>query len=55
MFYQMLYSALPHNILKFQHFKQIMSRKYDIFKDNLILGKPKKVLQYQSNTSIFLH
>jgi hypothetical protein len=43
-FHQLLYFSLPWNFLKFQHFKKIIFRKFDIFKNNLITAKPETLL-----------
>jgi hypothetical protein len=42
-FNQFLYFAFPCNFLKFQHFKQIISRRFEILKNNLIHAEPENL------------
>jgi hypothetical protein len=42
------------NFLKFRHIKLVISRKFDICKNNLITTKLEKVLQYRS-TFVIIH
>jgi hypothetical protein len=44
-FHRFLYFVFPCNFLKFRHLKQII-KQIDIFKNNLIITKPGKVLWY---------
>jgi hypothetical protein len=53
--HQFLYFSHPCNFLKIRHFKQIISQKISISKNNLIPTKHEKVLHYLKDMQMDIH